>query len=248
MNAFEAIIQPYFVQSAEGESPIGFVMFGDLMSQLLCFFILLFVIASANTSKATGEGIDSIVVDFSKNLKNVMQGQQKTKTMENIKAPAKNLDKDSPKVQILNQVKKMLISEKMSDYIEIIVEDYCIRILLPQPILFEPGKVTLKKEFVDFLLPITDVLKSIPNQIIIEGHTDNTPMHSSEFDSNWTLSYFRAYNVLKYFVQEKGLAPERFSTIGCGEYKPLVPNDTDENKAKNRRIEIVIITDSTALH
>ena len=232
----------------EGESPIGFVMFGDLMSQLLCFFILLFVIASANTSKSTGEGIDAIVVDFSKNLKNVIEGQQKTKTMENIKAPAKNLEKDSPKVQILNQVKKMLVSERMSDYIEIIVEDYCIRILLPQPILFEPGKVSLKKEFGDFLSPITDVLKSIPNQIIIEGHTDNTPMHSSEFDSNWTLSYFRAYNVLQYFIKEKGLAPERFTTVGCGEFKPLVPNDSEENRAKNRRIEIVIVTDSTALH
>ena len=188
--------------------------------------------------------MNSVVVDFSKSFKNVVEGKQK-ETKENVKAPTKNTVKDSPKVQILNQVQKMLIAEKMSDYIEIVVEDFRIRILLPQPILFESGKAALKKDFTDFLGPIADVIKTIPNQIIIEGHTDNAPMHSAEFDSNWTLSYFRAYNVLKYFIKDKGLAPERFSTIGYGEYKPLVPNDSDENKAKNRRIEIVIVTDTS---
>jgi len=77
------------------------------------------------------------------------------------------------------------------------------------------------------------------NQIRIEGHTDDLPIHNSVFPSNWELSSARAISVLRYFIQ-KGIEPQRLAAVGYGEYHPLVPNTSPENRARNRRVEIYI--------
>ncbi|HSQ33995.1 MAG TPA: OmpA family protein, partial [Peptostreptococcaceae bacterium] len=79
--------------------------------------------------------------------------------------------------------------------------------------------------------------------IVIEGHTDNIPIKSSKYGSNWELSTQRAVSVVRFFVEQKGMSPTQFSATGYGEYKPLVDNKTPENRAKNRRVDIVITTE-----
>jgi chemotaxis protein MotB len=75
----------------------------------------------------------------------------------------------------------------------------------------------------------------------VEGHTDNVPIHTRQFPSNWELSTARAVNVLKYFADADRIDPRRLSAVGYGESKPLVNNDSPRNRAKNRRVEIVLI-------
>ncbi len=84
----------------------------------------------------------------------------------------------------------------------------------------------------------------MPNSIIVEGHTDNVPVGVKEFESNWELSATRATKVLRYFTEAKGQNPNRFSAVGYGETKPLVPNNSTENKAKNRRVNILLVTNN----
>lgn len=85
------------------------------------------------------------------------------------------------------------------------------------------------------------MLKTLPNHIRVEGFTDDLPIHNSKFDSNWELSVIRATNVVKILVNEVGIEPQRISAVGYGEYRPVVPNDSEEHRRLNRRVDIVIM-------
>ena len=78
---------------------------------------------------------------------------------------------------------------------------------------------------------------------MIEGYTDDVPMASGVYDTNWELSTARAVSVVRYLVEEENIDPNRLSAVGYGEYRPIVPNDSVENRAKNRRVNILIIFD-----
>jgi chemotaxis protein MotB len=82
---------------------------------------------------------------------------------------------------------------------------------------------------------------SMPNHMRVEGHTDNVPINTSEFRSNWELSVRRATEVVRYLIEQHGFPPERISASGYAEYRPIASNDTAEDRAMNRRIEIIII-------
>ena len=112
---------------------------------------------------------------------------------------------------------------------------------LGDKILFDPGKTDLKPEGKDALRQVTEVLKSLPNRNYqIAGHTDNAPIKSAKFRSNWDLSTARAVEVLNFMVSA-GMEPKRVSAAGYAETSPVATNDTPENKAKNRRIEITLV-------
>ena len=89
---------------------------------------------------------------------------------------------------------------------------------------------------------LAQVLKTIPNDLRIEGHTDNVPIATARFPSNWHLSVIRALNTGYYIISKHKLNPEKISVVGYSEYRPLFPNDTEEHRARNRRVDIVIIT------
>lgn len=108
----------------------------------------------------------------------------------------------------------------------------------PGEILFDLGKAELKPEAKELLDKIVPVLKeNYLYSVWVEGHTDNLPIYTEKFPSNWELSAARAVNVVKY-LERRGLEKERLFAVGYGEYRPLLPNDTPEHRAFNRRVEI----------
>jgi chemotaxis protein MotB len=112
---------------------------------------------------------------------------------------------------------------------------------LGDKILFDPGKTDLKPEGKDALTQVTGVLKSLPNRNFqIAGHTDNAPIKSAKFRSNWDLSTARAVEVLNFMIGA-GMEAKRVSAAGYADTSPVAGNDTPENKAKNRRIEITLV-------
>jgi chemotaxis protein MotB len=112
---------------------------------------------------------------------------------------------------------------------------------LLERLLFESGSAELKPEAKAVLDTIAEILKFLPNKIRIEGHTDDRPIKSARFPSNWHLSVARALNTA-YYLMSKGVNPEKISIAGYSEYRPIAPNDSEENRAKNRRVDIVIIS------
>jgi chemotaxis protein MotB len=112
---------------------------------------------------------------------------------------------------------------------------------LGDQILFDPGKTELKKEGEEALRQVTDVLKEIANRNFqVAGHTDNAPIKSKRFRSNWDLSTARAVEVVNFMIAS-GMEPKRLSAAGYADQSPVASNDSPENKAKNRRIEITLV-------
>ncbi len=106
---------------------------------------------------------------------------------------------------------------------------------------FDSGSAKLKQDSIPTLRGIAEGLQQYANRFRIEGHTDSVPIRSAEFRSNWELSTARATNVIHFLVDSASFSPETLSAVGYGEYQPLVANDTPEQRAKNRRVDIVVL-------
>ncbi|MBF0313850.1 MAG: flagellar motor protein MotB [Oligoflexia bacterium] len=115
-----------------------------------------------------------------------------------------------------------------------------VRIVLPEQITFDSGAATIKPAFAQALKQIANVIDRVDNRVLIEGHTDNVPMRTERFASNWELSTARATQVLHLIVSRYRLNPRRFSAAGYGEYHPLASNESALGRSKNRRVEIII--------
>ncbi len=133
------------------------------------------------------------------------------------------------------------LKKKLEKIATVEVKEEEVVINLPSPVLFDLGKAELKDTAKSVLHEVAQSLKSIENDIVIEGHTDNLPIYGGKYKSNWELSAARAFAVRDYFITNEGINEGRIYCVGYGEYRPVAPNDTEENRAKNRRIEIKII-------
>lgn len=112
---------------------------------------------------------------------------------------------------------------------------------LSENILFDSGRAELREQGEQALAEVVEILNTIPNRHFqVAGHTDNIPMRSSRFDSNWELSTQRAVNVARYMI-EQGMSAERISAAGYADTQPVASNETSEGRAQNRRIEIVLL-------
>jgi chemotaxis protein MotB len=141
-----------------------------------------------------------------------------------------------------DQIEKQLRAEIENG--EITLKRYKTKTIIniDNSILFDSGQAMLKKKVRKSLAKIAQAINKYPdNNIQIEGHTDNVPIHTERFPSNWELSSARALAVLRFFVDRTDMDPRKLSAVGYGEYHPLAPNDTKENKRLNRRVDIVIL-------
>lgn len=108
--------------------------------------------------------------------------------------------------------------------------------------LFESGRADMVPAAREYATAIAKMLAALPQKVVISGHTDNVPINTAEFPTNWDLSSKRALNFMKYLLaQEPKLQPARFSAIGHGEYRPAAANTTPEGRAQNRRVEVLIV-------
>jgi len=118
-------------------------------------------------------------------------------------------------------------------------------ISLPEAGSFPAGRAELSTKARDVMLDLSAELRALPNQIRVEGHTDDVPIHTAQFASNWELSTARATTVIQYLVEAGGIDPARLAAAGYAEYRPRLANDTAEARARNRRVDIVVL-DSVA--
>jgi len=141
------------------------------------------------------------------------------------------------------KLEEKLIKELDTNQTMVQMQERGLVVTVLAEVLFDPGKAVLKTEYKTSLDKIVEVLKeNVPDkQIIIEGHTDSDPIKYSGWKSNWDLSAGRATSIIHHFVKEGEFDPERLSVAGYGDQRPIASNDTKEGKAKNRRVEIIIL-------
>lgn len=116
--------------------------------------------------------------------------------------------------------------------------------LLSDGTLFDLGSADLKPSAKQVLDRVAEVLRAVPNPVLIEGHTDNLPIRTVQYPSNWELSAARAARVLRYLVQKGGIPTERLIAVGYADTRPLVPNSSPANRAQNRRVDIAVLKTS----
>lgn len=211
--------------------------FSDLMSLLLTFFILLLSFSTtkqADFEKAVGSlqgalGVlagDPILTSPVKLHVPIVRGDitEARPTLKDAKA----------------EIEKEVEAEAQQENVEIIESEDGITIRIKDNAVFSSGKADIKPDILPLLNKIGGVLARLPNPIEIEGHTDDMPIKNEEFPSNHWLSSARALGVLDVFQNEVGIGAERMTAIGHGEFKPLLDNDSEVNRAANRRVEIKV--------
>lgn len=226
------------------------IPYADILTLLLALFIVLF--ASSEVDKAK---FQSIVDAFKSELtgtkiKNdqkgltITQQGEKEKTVTPVETPTPNQSQEDVE---LDNLKKQIESYVGDNGLEAMVTlqetRRGVEIVLKDVLLFDSGKAILKENAYQTLDAFVNLFKTIPNPISIEGHTDNVPIGNAAYPSNWELSSARAVSVLHYF-SSKNIPNERMQFTGYGEFQPIYPNDTDEHRQENRRVNIVILREN----
>jgi len=233
--------EPEPTEVVEEGAPLWVVTFGDLMSLLLCFFVLLLSFSEMDRQKykeLSGSMQNAFGVQREKQVFDIPKGQ---------KIIAKNFDQEaislSKESDILEQVRQA-IRDSFGDgggLIEFDSDEYKIRIRLMGESTFESGKADIREPMKPLLSQIIGIFADNEENIIIAGHTDNVPLKpGSLFKTNLQLSMARAASVADYFLSKGLIAPDRVSTMGFGEHRPIDTNDTFEGRQKNRRVEIIL--------
>jgi len=202
---------------------------------LLCFFIMLSSFSSFEEGK-----IIRFVRSFS-NALNILPGGLKFDSGKDaLQDSADIIEKNSEIAEFSKDIMELASNLGMEKEITVSFHKKGFAVRLADTVMFELGMAELTSEALPLLNKIGSFLSGKPYPIRIEGHTDNLPIHNKKFPSNWELSTSRAVNVLRYFIEELSISQERLSAVGFGEFQPICPNDSPEQRAKNRRVEIII--------
>jgi Flagellar motor protein len=145
-------------------------------------------------------------------------------------------------MDLKSRIDKKLQNTDLNTSIETRIDMRGLVITLNNAILFESGSAEVKEKNRKVLLEIADGIRNINNYIRIEGHTDNIPIHSGIYPSNWELSTARAASVVRLFIEQGNISPDKLEAVGYGEYKPVANNSSNDSRAKNRRIEVIILS------
>jgi chemotaxis protein MotB len=138
--------------------------------------------------------------------------------------------------ELVARLRSMIDAGKL----KVVIRDGRMLIALPNDVLFDSGKTNIKPDGQAALAQVAQVLAGIPDRkYLVAGDTDDIPIHTARFPSNWELSTARAVEVTKFLVQS-GMKPQVLAAAGYGEFDPVAPNDTAEHRGQNRRIEIVL--------
>ena len=237
--------------------------YGDLVTQMLTFFILLFTFSTLDTVKFRDAVISlqgafgvlsggTQILNLSdmptsnpNQVESTPMSSPKLVEVKNLldEAIKKIEQKDQSEQQKKDNQDQTETQQNTEQLIQTIMDERGLRIRFTDSVLFDLGKSDLKPGAVGILRGVGDILSTMPNRIQIEGHTDNIPIATSVFRSNWELSSARALSVVHFMVNEGGLRPENLSAVGFGEFQPIFPNDSPENRGRNRRVEMLILND-----
>ena len=230
----------------EEASEAWLLPYSDLMTLLLALFIALFAISQTDQTKlqalaqaftaAFNIGGPSVFEGFGNNT--VMQREVTSNEDQGNDAYIKeNQSLENLKEQLDEYIQQNQLEDQLSTQ----MEEEGLMIRIKEKALFPSGSADLVEESQRIGPVVAGLLAAVPERVLISGHTDTDPISTAQFPSNWELSSVRAMTFMKYLLSiNANLNPARFSAIGYGEYRPIAPNDTADNKQKNRRVEILI--------
>lgn len=228
-----------------GSSSSWLTTYGDMVTLLLTFFIMLFAFSTLDAAR-----FDALVSSLHGSLGVLTSGMT-------ISREAYVAGRESPLGEIYQ---RSLVAQEATrnlfetiaflqsrydlyDLFTVETNERGIVIHFNDRVLFDTGKAELKPEAQQVLKELAVELAKLPHHLRVEGHTDNVPIHNALYPSNWELSAARAVRVVRFLIEAGGLDPGRLSAVGYGEYRPIASNETPEGRARNRRVDIVLLQD-----
>ncbi len=211
---------------------------GDMCTLLLCFFVMLLAMSTIDPTK-----FQVAASSFQNALSGVLESFPSILITKDVYIPRMGGDAQNKRMAVdaATKVKEKIKEEGLEDAVKVQVTETGIAIKIADPIGFESGSADVNPKLYGVLNDLSKIINAAPtSQIRVEGHTDNVPIHSAKYPSNWELSSARALNVVQYMANKGDVDPSRMSAIGYGEYRPIAPNTTPENRKTNRRIEVYV--------
>lgn len=216
--------------------------YGDMVTLLLCMFVLLFSMATLDARK-----FREVVISMRSAL-GVLPGAR-------VPHEGPSLEAEMLRQQLMREeeIAMTTLLERLEDYIreqgleadlKVTRETPGIVIRFADTVLFDLGRDELKAEARSLLERMAAFLGGEEYHVRVEGHTDNLPIRTERFPSNWELSTARATRVVRFLAETKAMDPTRLSVVGFGEFRPLVPNTSEANRALNRRVDLVVLRPS----
>ena len=226
-------------EEVEEGAPLWVVTFGDLMSLLMCFFVLLLSFSEMDRKKY------KMVSGSMANAFGIQREKPVFESPKGLKMIAKEFDQAVLVTKIEESIKPIIEEinnkyEELKDAVELEIAEDKVTIRMMGATTFDTGKAELHPAFRPLLKKIGEVLSQTKGEIIIAGHTDNVPLSGGLFGSNLGLSMARAGSVAEFMLRSTSLDPKKLSTMGFGEYRPLASNDTAQGRRRNRRVEIIV--------
>ncbi len=215
------------------------VTFGDMMSLLLTFFIMLLSFSNTNVQKFK-ELLGSVEKAFGVQKEKIILTRIGQKTPIDLMGSTDS-QREAKKDTLLNLLAQALAEQNLEGDVSIIKTDRGVLLQIKGSVMFSPGEVVLKDKAKKMFEKLIPIIKKSPYEVIVEGHTDSLPIKSDKYPSNWELSSARAGTVVRFFIETGKLNPKRFTAEGFADTRPLLPNDTPEHRAQNRRVNIVFV-------
>ncbi|MEN0666529.1 flagellar motor protein MotB [Caldifermentibacillus hisashii] len=227
--------------------------YSDLMTLLLALFIVLFASSAVDAQKfqsmskvfseifTGGTGIVDYESIEQKNGEELADETKEKleKAKEQTQVP---VDEQTTLSATQERVNQYILEKGLTGQLKTSLTSEGLLVTINDSVLFDSGSADVREEDIAVAKEISDLLVTDPpHNVIISGHTDNVPIQNSNFSSNWELSVMRAVNFMKIILENDQLDPRMFSAKGFGEFQPIASNDTEEGKAKNRRVEVLIL-------
>ena len=233
------------VPNVKPAPPKWMATFGDLMSLLLCFFVLLLSFSEIDRQKYK---------QVAGSMEKAFGMQRQKNVSDSPRHGLKIIAKDFDQAAIATRIKQFIGREmeeefdelysKIEDDIELDADQDQLTIRLMGESTFDSGKADIKPELQPLMLRIGQILakEATSGGIIIAGHTDNVPVHGGPYQTNLKLSIARAATVAQFLLDHTAIDPKRVSTMGFGEFRPIADNSNESGRRKNRRVEIIVGT------
>ena len=219
------------------------IVYSGFAMILLCFFIMLSSFSSIEQTK-----VMRFVKSFTDSVSILPGGIKLDNGDIVLPTSADIVDRKSGLAHLYQKLKTLAENRSGENEISVAYSSEGLVMRLSDHALFDVGVAEISPKAVALLKKVGAIIADSPYEVRVEGHTDNAPIKTSRYPSNWELSAARAVNVLRYFVNTCGISSGRISAEGFGEYHPIAPNDNAANRALNRRVEIIFLnTDSKQL-
>jgi len=207
--------------------------YGDMMTLLLTFFVLIVSFSTTELVKFR-QAMGSL-----RGARGVLMEQDGNSIIQKSNSSPKIAER-AIVLRMLQDLEKQIFDMNVEGAVDIEVHDNGVNFLIHNELLFDLGQTKLKPRMLLLLNKIGKMINNFSCEVRVEGHTDTYPIRTKAYPSNWELSAARAVAVVRYFAEELNIHPSRLQAVGLGEHRPVLPNDSEEHRQENRRVEIFL--------